>query len=291
MRRQTIFPWFPSVVLVLLAACAPSEPPQSKISPSAPVLEPAQPASPQPSPPPIVKRPTLSPSVKQSPENRVASSPSPNAAPSNPTAPRQPTFRTAERMAGFSADGRHFIYLESSRDTGAGIPKSSLQVVDVSSGACATNGCLETRYREADAERTIADAEADLLKQSWKVRQDLKLTPPVTGTELPLTARSRTPDGTETVSVRLNDGKLLQLRLLQKRQTADDRAAMQLAVTYDGQQQSIDSLDNFRNVVDYSIRSVRLSPNGSRIAVLITAAKPTFEGTLGTTIVQGFELQ
>ena len=87
----------------------------------------------------------------------------------------------------------------------------------------------------------------------------------------------------------------LRLRLQQKQVLAtqgkgQDRAAMQLEVTYNGQRRSLDSLGNFRPwVLGYSIREVYLSPDGERVAVLITAVKPTFEGTLATTLVQGFE--
>lgn len=202
-------------------------------------------------------------------------------------------------MAGFSTDGRHFLYLESSRDTGAGIPRSRLQVVNVSANTCPQEACVATRYGEADADLPTNTAEDILLKQTWQVRQELKLTPPVAGDELPIVARSRQPNGTEQVTVGLKGGNSVQLRLQQKRVvsqryggTADrDRAAMQLQVNYQGQARSLDSLTNFREgILDYSIRSVKLSPDGKRLAILLTAATPTFEGTLATTLVQGIEL-
>lgn len=197
-------------------------------------------------------------------------------------------------MVGFSPDGNYFIYLESSRDTGAGIPKSQLQVIDVSANACIENGCLETSYREPEANLSISQAEDDLLKQSWKVRQTLKLTPPARGESLPILSRSRSPEGTETVLVRLA-GEQEPLRLqLRQRQTGSEverQTAMQLEVVYQGQRRSLDSLSNFRErVLDYSIREVKLSPDGKSVAVLITTTKPTFEGTLGSTLVQSFVL-
>jgi predicted secreted protein len=193
-------------------------------------------------------------------------------------------------MSGFSTDGNYFIYLESSRDTGAGIPKAALQLVNVASNRCVENGCIETRYGEEEAATETAEAETALLKQTWKVRQDLNLTPPVAGTDLPILSRARAADGTETVTVKPTDtSPRLQLRLRQT--SAQDKAAMQLEVTYDGQQRSLDSLSNFRtNIMDYAIRKVTLSPDGKRVAVLITTTKPTFEGTLGTTLIQGFAL-
>jgi predicted secreted protein len=202
-------------------------------------------------------------------------------------------------MAGFSADGDYFIYLESSRDTGAGIPKSTMQVVALDSNTCVKNGCLKTRYGEPDSDLSLEAAEDSLLKQTWNIRQDLQLTPPAAGDSLPVLSRSRTADGTETMTVRLANHQPLQLRLQQKRipatQTGQeftkDRAAMQIEVNYDGQRRSLGSLDQFRDwVLDYSIRDVKLSPDGKHVVVLVTAMQPTFEGTLGTTVVQGFEL-
>ncbi len=170
------------------------------------------------------------------------------------------------------------------------MPKSALQLVNMASNRCVENGCVETHYGEKAAGTDTTDAEAELLKQTWKVRQDLKLTPPVSGTAVPIVSRSRAADGSETVTIRLSDtGQPLRLHLRQK--IAADKAAMQLDVVYNGQQRSLDSLSHFRDyVLDYSIREVKLSPDGKRVAVLITATKPTFEGTLGTTLVQGFEL-
>ena len=214
----------------------------------------------------------------------------------NSSASLNPTYRAEPRMAGFSSDGNYYIYLESSRDTGAGIPRSSLQVVDIASNNCVAKGCIETRYQESDAPLEIKAAEDTLLQQTWKIRQDLKLTPPATGTELPILSRSRTADGTETVNVRLNNRDQLRLQLRQRRKVAEgasqlEQAAMQLEVSYNGQRRSLDSLSNFRNfVLDYSIRTVKVSPDGEQVAVLITATKPTFEGTLGTTLVLGFDL-
>jgi predicted secreted protein len=199
-------------------------------------------------------------------------------------------------MAGFSSDGNYYIYLESSRDTGAGIPRSTLQVVNLSSSSCVENGCLETRYGEADANLSLPEVEQDLLRRTWRLRQELNLTPPTNGAALPVLSRSRTPDGSETVTMRLpNTDQPLQLRLRQKQITdgtmGKDRAAMQLEVVHQGQRRSIDSLDNYRDrVLKYSIREVRLAPDGTSIAILITATKPTFEGTLATTLVQGVEL-
>jgi predicted secreted protein len=200
-------------------------------------------------------------------------------------------------MAGFSADGSHFMYLESSRDTGAGIPKSTLQVVNIAANHCVQDGCKQTQYGEADAGLEMAVAENSLLQLTWNLRQALQLTPPAPGTKLAIVSRSHTLDGTETVTARLNNSnQVLKLRLRQQQLGSMDqgniRTAMQLEVNDNGQWRSLDSLNHYREwVLGYSIRELRLSPDGQTVVVLVTATKPTFEGTLGTTLIQGFELQ
>ncbi|XGV95496.1 MAG: DUF2259 domain-containing protein [Leptolyngbya sp. BL-A-14] len=285
--------WVPTALaLGLLAAC--SQSPQTQISEapgsiaSQPEVSPSPTASvttpleSKPSPSVSASQPKpLSTSTPAKPQTPIA------AAPAKPLPlERTPTFRATPRMTGFSPDGSYFIYLESSQDTGAGIPKSALQLVKLDSNRCVADACVETHYSEKEAGMKMSEAESELLKQTWKVRQDLNLTPPVAGIDIPIASRSRAADGSETVTIRLNN-RDLQLRLQQK--STPDKASMQLGVTYDGQQRSLDSLNNFRdNVLDYSIRQVKLSPDGKRVAILITATKPTFEGTLGTTLVQGF---
>lgn len=295
-HSQTVLRWVPTALaLGLLAAC--SQAPQTQVSeapgpiasqpegspmPTASVPAPLE-STPSPSVSASQPRPLATPVPTKQPQARIA------VAPAKPLPlQRTPTFRATPRMTGFSPDGSYFIYLESSQDTGAGIPKSALQLVKLDSNRCVADACLETHYSEKEAGMKLSEAESELLKQTWKVRQDLNLTPPVAGIDIPIASRSRAADGSETVTIRLNN-RDLQLHLQQK--STQDKAAMQLGVTYDGQQRSLDSLNNFRdNVLDYSIRQVTLSPDGKRVAVLITATKPTFEGTLGTTLVQGFAL-
>ena len=293
------------LLLALLSACSPESLPQATL----PSPSPAASASPQAtksqsttdSPQPGGANSAAQPPTPASatPSNPKPQSQTEQAAPDSPIAIVKPTFWSKERMAGFSTDGSHFLYLESSRDTGAGIPKSKLQVVNVAANACKQEACITTRYSEADASLPTQAAEDSLLKRTWQVRQDLQLAPPVAGTELSIVARSRQPKGTEQVTVRLKNGDSVQLRLQQKRVvstryggTADrDRAAMQLQVSWGERARSLDSLNNFRDdVLDYSIREVKLSPDGKRLAILLTATIPTFEGTLATTLVQGTEL-
>jgi predicted secreted protein len=204
------------------------------------------------------------------------------------------TFRTTQRMAGFSSDSNYYVYLESSVNTGSGIPKAAIQIVDVSANACIRTGCVETSYRDPDANLSAADAENDLLRRTWSLRQSLLLTPPVAGTRLTVISRSRTANGTETVN--FGDSRQpIRVVLQQRNQNVDNpstsRSAMQLDITYGGTRRSLDSLNNFRNqVVRYSIRDVYVSSDRQSAVILITATKPTFEGTLDTTLVQSFDL-
>lgn len=307
MSQQPQSRWLSALVaLVFLAGCSQSAPSSQVAAVPGAIASPAA-IMPAPSPLPSAVAPVSQPAAtnpagqaNSGGRTKLAIAPAsvnqPQAAiaqrvaqPSTRSSPRTPTFQATSRMAGFSPDSNYFIYLESSRDTGAGVPRSALQLVNVGSNRCVTNGCIETHYSEAAGAKTT-DAETALLQQTWKVRQDLNLTPPVIGTNLPILSRSRAADGSEIVTVQLTNANYpLQLHLHQKKTQA--KAAMQLEVNYNGQQRSLDSLSNFRpNVLDYSIRQVTLSPDGKRVAVLITTTKPTFEGTLGTTLVQGFAL-
>ncbi|MBD2180652.1 DUF2259 domain-containing protein [Planktothrix sp. FACHB-1355] len=208
-------------------------------------------------------------------------------------------WRTTQRMAGFSTDSLSYIYLESSRDTGAGIPKAEMQIVNVPSNSCVPNGCIETQYGESQSGKTTKMAEDDLLARTGNLRRRLKLVSPHLGTKLNIISRSNSPDGSETVVARLNNGKTLQIRLEQKQikstsqgGTAErDKASMSLLITYNNRQRRIGSLNNYRDwVISYSLREVRLSPNGRNAIVLLDKTEPTFEGVLQTTLVQGFPL-
>lgn len=203
-----------------------------------------------------------------------------------------PTFWATPGIAGFSADGNHFIYLESSRDTGAGIPRSMLQIVEVATNSCVTGGCLETQYQEADANRSLIESEASLLRKSLLLRRSLNLTTLTRGERAAILNRSRSANGLETVSVQLPNDQRLELRLVQQvLSSGDSRAAMQIEASYDDKTQVLSSLENYRDrVLEYSIREVWYLPERQQVVVLITAIQPTFEGTLGTTLVQGFRL-
>jgi predicted secreted protein len=209
-------------------------------------------------------------------------------------------FRTTKRLAGFSPDGSHYIYLESYRDTGPEIPLALMQIVDVRTNSCVENGCVNTEYGKDSSQLPIKAAEDDLLKRTLFLRQTFKLTYLKVGIKLPTLAHFREEDGTETVFAPLNSrGSILQVRLQQKnipsivRGGSDnvDRASMSLQVTANYRKLTLGSLDNFREpVLKYSIRELRLSPNKDGVVVLIDMTKNTFDGVLQTTLVQSFPL-
>ncbi|PZV16167.1 MAG: DUF2259 domain-containing protein [Leptolyngbya sp.] len=210
-----------------------------------------------------------------------------------------PSQRTLQKNAGFSADGRYFLYLESWRDLGAGIPKSALQVVDVAKNACVEAGCIETQYGEVDAGLSLEVAEKNVSQQTQTLRKNLQLETPIAGTSLPITQRSRTPDGTETATVDLGTGTPpMQIRLQQTATVSPmfggtaqkDQALMQLQVNYGAKSKAIGLTTPQDWTVGFSIREVVLSPNGKNVVVLLTSTQRAYEGTLGKTLVQGFEL-
>lgn len=205
------------------------------------------------------------------------------------------TYRSTARMAGFSTDGRYFMQLESSRDTGAGVPKAVLQIMDLTANRCVPNGCVATTYSEADAKLSLIDAENALLKQTQQLRQSLQLTSPTSGNSVPMMARSRA-DERETVTMQLN-GEPLLLQIQRQAVVGGGSngsldkppSTFGLVATYRGKQRSLGSLGDANDLaIAYSIREVKLSADGKQVAVLLTAVKPTFEGTIATTIVRGF---
>lgn len=209
------------------------------------------------------------------------------------------TFQTQQRSSGFSADSQHFMHLESWRDTGAGIPHAAMQVVNLATNTCVANGCVKTQFNESQASQSLAIAESSLLQQTQSLRQSLQLTSPTPGNPLPEVARSQQQDGTETVTVRMIDNQPLRLTLKQRQTVTPmpegggekEQAAMQLEVNYGGKTRSLGSLDKMQDwTLKFSIREIRQSADGKTIAVLLTAAERTFEGTLGKTMIQGFVL-
>lgn len=211
-------------------------------------------------------------------------------------------FRTSRRLSGFSPDSRYYIYLESSRNSVTEVPTAQIQIVDVATNSCLSNGCIKTDYDFSASKLSNQAAENDLLKKTSLLRHDLRLTQLKVGTRLPIVFREIKPDRSETVKALLNNQKEpLQIRLEQKyipsilspRGTSDvERAAMRLVINYNNRQLTLGDLENYREAVKkYAIREVRLSPNGRNVVVLIDMTQPNYEGVLQTTFVQSFPLQ
>ncbi len=209
------------------------------------------------------------------------------------------TFRTTQRMSGFSTDSNYYVHLESSTNGGSGVPTATLQVMTVGSNACVQNGCIATQYGENDYNLSQTQAEDSLLQRTWNLRQTLRLTPPQPGTRLRILSRSRTPNNTEVLTVQLPNRPQMRLQLQQRHipsalfgGTANvDRASMQLEASYGNRRQTLGSLSSYRDlVIRYSIRDLYLSPDGQSVAILVTATRPDFEGVLETTLVQSLDL-
>lgn len=250
--------------------------------------------------PPSVATPSASVAVTSQPAVVPSKTATPNAIAQTAPALLSTTFQTQQGTTGFSTDGQYFIHLESWRDTGAGIPHAVLQVVNLPNNTCVAKGCLRTRFTESQSNQSIEAAEQDLLTKTQQLRQELNLTAPIAGAPLPVMTRSRaTTNQTETMTVRLANNQPLQVTLKQKRVasvmsggTADkDQASMQLEITYGGKTRSLGSLNQMHDgILEFAVREVQQSPDGKTVAILVTAAERTFEGTLGRTMVQGMAL-
>jgi len=210
-------------------------------------------------------------------------------------------FKASRRLSGFSPDSRHYIYLESSRNSVTDVPTAQIQIVKVATNSCEPDGCLKTEYDRTSSNRSNQAAENDLLRRTLSLRQSVGLTRLKVGIKLPIISRKTKPDRSETVQVRLpNQKSPLQIRLEQKyipsilspRGSSDiNRASMRLVINNNNSQLTIGNLDNYREAVkNYSIREIRLSPNERNVVVLIDMTQPAYEGVLRTTFVQSFPI-
>lgn len=216
-----------------------------------------------------------------------------------PEAPDSATFMAMPRLSGFSSDGRYYLHLESSRDTGAGIPKSSVQLVEIATSRCVVGGCLATQLGEAQADWSLARTELSLLQQVWPLRQAAGLLIARVGTSLPSLSRSRDPQGLERWGFRLPGQELpAELRLWSLEPPharppgfLEEPVEMVLELRHSGQKSGRQTLQFPMTARRASIREVKLSPTGDRLVVLLTTSQPTFEGVLSTTVVHGFSLE
>lgn len=210
-------------------------------------------------------------------------------------------FKSSRRLAGFSADGSHYIYLESSRNAVTEVPLAKIQIVNVATNSCERDGCIKTEYDRSSSNLSNQAAENSLLEKTLSLRQSLGLNRLKVGIQLPIISRKSKPNRSETIQVRLPKQKEpMQIRLEQKyipsilspRGSSDiERASMRLIINNQSRQLTLGSLDNYREAVQkYSIREVRLSPNGKNIVVLLDMTQPTYEGLLQSTFVQSFPI-
>lgn len=209
--------------------------------------------------------------------------------------------KASRRLAGFSSDSSHYIYLESSRNAVTEVPLAQIQIVNVGKNACERDGCLKTEYDRSASSLSNQAAEYELLQKTLEIRKNFGLNRLKVGTQLPITKRVNKPDKSETVQVSLpNQKEPMQIRLEQKyipsilspRGSSDiERASMRLIINNQSRQLTIGSLDNYRDAVQkYAIREVRLSPNGRNVVVLLEITQPTYEGLLQSTLVQSFPI-
>jgi predicted secreted protein len=209
-------------------------------------------------------------------------------------------FKASRRLSGFSTDSRHYIYLESSRNSVTDVPTAQIQIINVPTNSCVRNGCLETEYDNTSSSLSNQAAEDDLLRRTLSLRQTLGLNQLKVGIVLPIISRTISPDRSETVQVGVNSQtEPLEIRLEQRYTPPTspggsigvERAAMRLVIKYNNRQLTLGDLNNYREAVKkYSIREVRLSPNRRNVVVLIDMTQPTYEGALQTTFVQSFPI-
>jgi len=209
-------------------------------------------------------------------------------------------LQMSRRLSGFSLDSNHYIYLESAQNPVTKVPTAKIQILNVDTNSCVSNGCLETDYDRSAANLSAKDAEDNLLSQTTQIRQNLGLNQLKLGRRLPNIYRSVEPEGTEIKKFLVStQTEPLQIRLEQNYipsvlsgGTSDvDRASMRLVINYNYRQLTLGKLNNYREAVrKYSIREVRLSPDGNSAVVLINANEATYNADLQTTLVYSFPL-
>lgn len=209
-------------------------------------------------------------------------------------------FKASHRLAGFSIDSRHYIYLETARNPVTEVPTAEIQIINVTTNSCVRNGCLKTEYERSAYSLSNQAAEDDLLNRTVTIRQNLGLTRLKVGIQIPVISRTNNPDGSETVTFRLpNQTDSLKITLEQKiipsvlsgGSAQVDKAAMRLLINHNYRRLTLGNLNNYREAVNkYAIREVRLSPDQEYAVVLIDTIQPSEEGMLQTTLVQSFSL-
>ncbi|MBW4651308.1 MAG: DUF2259 domain-containing protein [Kastovskya adunca ATA6-11-RM4] len=207
-------------------------------------------------------------------------------------------FKTSHQQSGFSADSRHYLYLETTRDPVSEVPQAFLQIVNLPSNSCVTNGCIRTGVEPTSPTTTAAAKE--LLDRTATLRQRLNLRNLKQGSKLPVLKRTRDDRGVETYTFRLNDaGQTLDVRMFQEHIPSVvyggdgniDRAALGLEVNYNYRKRTLSYLNNYREgIIRYNLREVRLSPNKQNVVIVMNVIKPASLGAMQATFVQSFPL-
>ncbi|NEO33420.1 MAG: DUF2259 domain-containing protein [Symploca sp. SIO3C6] len=209
-------------------------------------------------------------------------------------------IQSTSRLAGFSVDSSHYIYLESARHPTTQVPTAKIQIINLETNSCVRNGCLQTDYDNSSSNLTNKNAEDDLINKTIRIIRELRLNQLKVGIRLPMIARSVDPDGIEKFKFFIDhQTKPIEISLEQKYipsilsgGTSDiDRASMQLVINYNYRKLTLGKLEQYRDAVrKYAIKEVRLSPNRRYVVVLIDLYQATYNASLKTTLVQTFPL-
>lgn len=211
-------------------------------------------------------------------------------------------LKTQARLAAFSADSKHYIYLESYQQPITEIPKAYLQIFQVDKNVCVPKGCVSTDLGDDFAGKNLKVAEDNLLNQTEELRDELDLSRYLkTGISLPIiSAKNIDKKGLDRVIVKLNEKGDNLILFLQQRQIKSivqngrsdiSRSSMRLIAFFNYRRLTLGSLYDFKEGVSkFNIREVYLSPDRQKIVVLLNMMRPTAEGEVQTTLVQSFPL-
>lgn len=184
-------------------------------------------------------------------------------------------------MLGFSSDSNSFVIAESVTEAGTNIARASIRVTDVATSQCVQGGCLFASGSE-DKLRTERDVLKEVYKKTWKLRNRLKLIPLRGG------YRAKGPvfeDGCHLAYYWYDNQKIM-VRM-QQQTSWPQQASVQLEVTIDSLQKTVDSLNNYREgAKKYQLGSLFVSPNNRSLAILVYVFYKTVDGQEVRTFVQ-----
>ena len=184
-------------------------------------------------------------------------------------------------MLGFSSDSNTFVIVESITET-SDRARATIRVTDVATNQCVERGCLFVSDSE-DQFRTERQVLKEVYKQTWKLRNRLKLTPPRGG------YRAKGPffDEDDCQSAHYwYDNQKITVRM-QQQNSWPQQSAVQLKVTIGELQKNVDSLSNYRKGArKYQLGSLFISPNNRSLAILVYVIYNTVDGQEVRTLAQ-----